>query len=298
MRYPQGHSAKGRLRTWWKRWKGSSVYQIYSASFQDSNGDGVGHLKGIISRVDYIEALGIDIVWLSPIFKSPQIDMGYDASDYRAIHPPYGDISDVDALRDKLYERGMKLVLVLKGTEYYACGLRLHDYLQELGAILKEYDAFSELLNAVGADRGELSMIFHFEFMDLDHGINGKFSPKSLSIDEMKKTLDKWQRLIRAPSAASRANASNHRVASAKLIDIFMMFQAGTPFFPHTSPAHFSPTGQGNTMLYTTVSVSDMVANAGVEKLKITTIATKTFDDAKSLGGDGVDFQLFDTSVV
>lgn len=63
---------KDQLRTWWKE---SSVYQIYPASFQDSNGDGVGDLKGIISRVDYLKELGVDIVWLSPIFKSPQIDM-------------------------------------------------------------------------------------------------------------------------------------------------------------------------------------------------------------------------------
>ncbi|KAM3566776.1 hypothetical protein ARSEF4850_000310 [Beauveria asiatica] len=203
--------------------------------------------------------------------------MGYHVSDYRAIHPPYGDISDVDTLQDKLHERGMKLVLDLR---------RRH-------AVRKLRR--KELLNAVGADRGELSMIFHFEFMDLGHGINGKFSPKSLSIDEVKKTLDKWQRLIRAPSAASRANAPDHRVASAKLIAIFTVFQAGTPSFPHTSPAHFSPTGQANTMLYTTVSVSDMVANASVKQLEINTVATKRV--VKSLGGDGVDFQLFDTSV-
>ncbi|KAK8141785.1 hypothetical protein G3M48_009899 [Beauveria asiatica] len=124
--------------------------------------------------------------------------MGYDVSDYRAIHPLHPP-------RDAVRKRRRK-----------------------------------ELLNAVGADRGELSMIFHFEFMDLGHGINGKFSPKLLSIDEMKKTLDKWQRLICAPSAASRANAPNHRVASAKLIAIFMMFQAGTPFFPHTLLPHTS----------------------------------------------------------
>ncbi|GJN72982.1 maltose permease [Purpureocillium lilacinum] len=283
------------LRSWWKE---SSVYQIYPASFQDSTGTGVGDLKGIISRVDYLKDLGVDIVWLSPIFKSPQHDMGYDISDYKSIDPPYGDISDVDVLRDRLHERGMKLVLdlvmnhtsdehpwfqesrkskdnpfrdwyiwrpprydaqgnrqppnnweshfqgsaweydeatdeyylrlfcreqpdlnwenpavrraahdvmrfwldrgadgfridvinfiskdqsfpdsneaVLKGHEFYACGPRLHEYLQELGAILKEYDAFSvgempcvhdtnEIMKAVGAGRDELSMIFHFE---------------------------------------------------------------------------------------------------------------------------------------
>ncbi|ATY61965.1 Alpha amylase [Cordyceps militaris] len=392
---------KDQLRTWWKE---SAVYQIYPASFQDSNGDGVGDLKGIISRVDYLKELGVDIVWLSPIFKSPQVDMGYDVSDYRAIHPPYGDIADVDTLKDKLHERGMKLVLDLvmnhtsdqhewfqasrkskdnpyrdwyiwrpprydahgqrqppnnwdshfqgerpsnqpppppsqqppahtqaagsaweydeatdeyylrlfareqpdlnwenpavraacydttrfwldrgadgfrldvinfiskdqrfpdsdrafaKGTEYYACGPRLHEYLKELGAILQEYDAFSvgempcvgdeqELLNAVGADRGELSMIFHFEFMDLDHGAEGKFSPKQMTLGEIRQTLNKWQRFMYdnngwnalylenhdQPRAVSRfaSDAPEHRAASAKMLAVFMAFQAGTPF--------------------------------------------------------------------
>lgn len=116
------------LRAWWKE---SSVYQVYPASYQDSTGSGVGDLKGIISRVDYLKDLGVDIVWLSPIFKSPQVDMvcyplkctihpsilmlgqGYDISDYYTIDPPYGDVSDVDVLKDKLHERGMKLVLDL-----------------------------------------------------------------------------------------------------------------------------------------------------------------------------------------
>jgi glycosidase len=283
------------LKAWWKE---SSVYQVYPASFQDSTGSGTGDLKGITSRVDYLHNLGVDIVWLSPIFESPQIDMGYDISDYKTIDPQYGDISDVDVLRDRLHERGMKLVLDLVvnhtsdqhkwfkesrrskdnpfrdwyiwrparydadgnrqppnnweshfqgsaweydeatdeyylhlyckeqpdlnwenpavraavfeiirfwldrgadgfrldvinfiskdqsfpdskstfpcGHDYYACGPRCHEFLQQIGAILKEYDAFSvgempcvtnqnELIKAVGAGRDELSMIFHFE---------------------------------------------------------------------------------------------------------------------------------------
>ncbi|OAQ81577.1 maltase [Purpureocillium lilacinum] len=366
------------LRSWWKE---SSVYQIYPASFQDSTGTGVGDLKGIISRVDYLKDLGVDIVWLSPIFKSPQHDMGYDISDYKSIDPPYGDISDVDVLRDRLHERGMKLVLdlvmnhtsdehpwfqesrkskdnpfrdwyiwrpprydaqgnrqppnnweshfqgsaweydeatdeyylrlfcreqpdlnwenpavrraahdvmrfwldrgadgfridvinfiskdqsfpdsneaVLKGHEFYACGPRLHEYLQELGAILKEYDAFSvgempcvhdtnEIMKAVGAGRDELSMIFHFELMDVDHGPKGKFSPRTWSLPELKKIVNKWQRLMYdrngwnalylenhdQPRSVSRftSDAPEHRAASAKLIAIFLSFQAGTPF--------------------------------------------------------------------
>jgi glycosidase len=287
-------------RAWWKE---CSVYQIYPASFKDSNGDGIGDLKGVISKLDYIKKLGSDIVWLSPIFKSPQVDMGYDISDYYSIHEPYGTVDDVDALAEGLHARGMKLVLDLvvnhtsdqhqwfldsrasrqsefrdwyiwkkpkfdsdgnrqppnnwvsyfggsaweydeasgeyylhlfakgqpdlnwenpkvrdaihaiirfwldrgadgyrmdvinmvskhqdypdapitnpkakwqNGSKYYASGPRLHEYLQDIGKILKEYDAFSvgempevndprEILKAVGFNRGELNMIFNFE---------------------------------------------------------------------------------------------------------------------------------------
>ncbi|KAL2685073.1 hypothetical protein Neosp_006168 [[Neocosmospora] mangrovei] len=365
-------------RAWWKE---SSVYQIYPASFQDSTGTGVGDLKGIISRVDYLKNLGVDIVWLSPIFKSPQVDMGYDVSDYESIDPPYGDISDVDVLKDKLHERGMKLVLdlvvnhtsdqhewfkesrkskdnpyrdwyvwrpakydadgnrqppnnwqghfqgdtweydettdeyylhlfckeqpdlnwenpavrkkvheimrfwldrgadgfrmdvinfvskdqafpdsdqtVLRGHEFYACGPRCHEYLKEIGEILQEYDAFSvgempcvhderELIKAVRADRGELSMIFHFELMDLDHGPGGKFTPRTWKLSELKATTHKWQKFMYDNQGWNALYLENHdqprsvsrfvhddpknRVASAKLIAVFLGFQSGTPF--------------------------------------------------------------------
>ncbi|KAH6997603.1 family 13 glycoside hydrolase [Ilyonectria sp. MPI-CAGE-AT-0026] len=365
-------------RAWWKE---SSVYQVYPASFQDSTGSGTGDLKGIISRVDYLKNLGVDIVWLSPIFDSPQIDMGYDISDYKTIWPPYGDVSDVDVLKDKLHERGMKLVLdlvmnhtsdehewfkesrkskdnpyrdwyvwkpakydadgnrqppnnwqahfqgsaweydeatdeyylhlfcteqpdlnwenplvrekvhevmrfwldrgvdgfrmdvinfvskdlafpdskqtVLRGSEFYACGPRLHEYLKEIGDILKEYDAFNvgempcvhderELIRAVAADRGELSMIFHFELMDLDHGSKGKFSPGTWPLSKLKTTVNKWQRIMIDNSGWNALYLENHdqprsvsrfvhddpqnRAASAKLIAIFLGFQSGTPF--------------------------------------------------------------------
>ncbi|CEJ81705.1 Putative Glycoside hydrolase family 13 [[Torrubiella] hemipterigena] len=369
---------KDQLRTWWKE---SSVYQIYPSSFQDSNGDGIGDLKGVISRVPYLKDLGVDIVWLSPICKSPQVDMGYDVSDYKAIHPPYGDLSDVEKLRDELHSRGMKLVMdlvmnhtsdqhewfqqsrkskdnefrdwyiwrpprydaqgnrqppnnweshfqgsaweydeatdeyylrlfckeqpdlnwenpkvraaahdvirfwldrgadgfridvinfiskdqsfpdsnkpVLRGSEHYACGPRLHEYLKEIGVILKEYDAFSvgempcvqdekELIKAVAADRDELSMIFHFELVDIDHGPGGKFSPRSWKLTDLKATTAKWQRFMYdnngwnalylenhdQPRSISRfaSDLPEHRENSAKLIALFMGFQAGTPF--------------------------------------------------------------------
>ncbi|KAL1406610.1 hypothetical protein Q8F55_008316 [Vanrija albida] len=97
-------------RKWWKE---ANVYQIYPASFADHAANGHGTLRGITERVPYLKELGIDVVWVSPIFESPQADMGYDISDYRKIDPRYGDLNDWDALRDACHERGMKLVMDL-----------------------------------------------------------------------------------------------------------------------------------------------------------------------------------------
>lgn len=97
-------------RAWWKE---STVYQIYPASFKDSNGDGWGDIPGIISKLDYIKSLGVDIVWLSPILKSPQEDMGYDISNYENIDALYGTLEDHDNLIKGLHDRGMKYVLDL-----------------------------------------------------------------------------------------------------------------------------------------------------------------------------------------
>ena len=94
-------------------WKEASVYQIYPASFKDSNGDGIGDIPGIVSELDYLKALGVDLVWLSPILQSPQVDMGYDVSDYYQIHPTYGTINDVYALIEGLHKRGMRYVMDL-----------------------------------------------------------------------------------------------------------------------------------------------------------------------------------------
>ncbi|KAJ7054226.1 glycoside hydrolase family 13 protein [Mycena amicta] len=93
-------------------WKDAVVYQIYPISFFDSNGDGVG-IPGIISKLDYLKELGADILWLSPIFKSPLADMGYDISDYRDIDPRYGTLADYDRLVKACTARGMKLMMDL-----------------------------------------------------------------------------------------------------------------------------------------------------------------------------------------
>ena len=95
---------------WWKR---SVVYQIYPRSFQDSDGDGIGDLRGITSRLDHLATLGVDVVWLSPVYQSPQDDNGYDISDYRAIHPEYGTMADFDAMLVAMHARGLKLMMDL-----------------------------------------------------------------------------------------------------------------------------------------------------------------------------------------
>jgi len=97
-------------RKWWKE---AIVYQIYPRSFQDSDGDGIGDLKGIISRLDYLQSLGVTAVWLNPIYSSPNDDNGYDVSDYRNIMKDFGTMADFDALLKGLHERGIKLVMDL-----------------------------------------------------------------------------------------------------------------------------------------------------------------------------------------
>ena len=94
-------------------WKDSVVYQIYPRSFNDSNGDGIGDLRGIIQKLDYLNELGIDVVWLSPVYKSPNDDMGYDVSSYRDIMDEFGTLTDWEELVAGLHQRGIKLVMDL-----------------------------------------------------------------------------------------------------------------------------------------------------------------------------------------
>ncbi|UFH57434.1 alpha-amylase family glycosyl hydrolase [Spirosoma sp. KNUC1025] len=94
-------------------WQEGIIYQIYPRSYQDSNGDGIGDLQGILKRLDYLKELGITAVWLSPIFPSPMADFGYDISDYQGIHPLFGTLSDFDELVNAVHNRGLKLILDL-----------------------------------------------------------------------------------------------------------------------------------------------------------------------------------------
>jgi oligo-1,6-glucosidase len=97
-------------KTWWKE---SVVYQIYPRSFKDSNGDGVGDLRGIIEKLDYLKELGVDVVWLCPVYKSPNDDNGYDISNYRDIMDEFGTLDDWQDLLDGMHQRGIKLIMDL-----------------------------------------------------------------------------------------------------------------------------------------------------------------------------------------
>ncbi|KAK9366304.1 glycoside hydrolase superfamily [Lipomyces kononenkoae] len=370
-------------RAWWKE---SNVYQIYPASFKDSNGDGIGDIPGIISELDYIAGLGVDIVWLCPCYKSPQVDMGYDISDYKDIYEKYGTLNDIDELIAGLHKRGLKFVMDLvvnhtsdqhewfksaisskespyrdwyiwkkpnygadgsrqppnnwksyfggsaweydansdeyylhlfateqpdlnwenpkvrdavhdimrfwldkgvdgfrmdvinfiskdlalpdapitnpneeyqSGAMFYACGPRLHEFLQVMGKILKEYDAFSvgempevydplEMINTVGFERNELNMIFQFEIVNLGHGPTGKFSPGTWHLTQLKKIVNKWQAFMQTNDGWNALYLENHdqarsvsrfasdapnvRKVAAKMLATFLGFQSGTIF--------------------------------------------------------------------
>ncbi len=94
-------------------WQNGIIYQVYPRSFQDSDNDGVGDLKGIMQRLDYLQWLGVDAVWVSPVYPSPMADFGYDISDYTGIHPLFGTMQDFDAMLQEIHRRGMKLILDL-----------------------------------------------------------------------------------------------------------------------------------------------------------------------------------------
>lgn len=97
-------------KDWWKK---SVVYQIYPRSFCDSDGDGIGDLNGITGKLDYLKELGADVIWLSPVYESPNDDNGYDISDYQAVMKDFGTMADFDRMLEEIHARGMKLVMDL-----------------------------------------------------------------------------------------------------------------------------------------------------------------------------------------
>src|SRR6266540_1312410 len=102
------HEQRAELQNfrWWER---GIIYQIYPRSFMDSNGDGTGDLGGIRQKLDYLEWLGVDAIWISPIYPSPMADFGYDVSNYTDIHPLFGKLADFDRLVAETHARGLKV---------------------------------------------------------------------------------------------------------------------------------------------------------------------------------------------
>ena len=97
-------------KAWWKE---EVVYQIYPRSFMDSNGDGIGDLNGITEKLEYLKELGIDVIWLSPVYQSPNDDNGYDISDYQAIMEEFGTMEDYDRMLARAHELGIKIMMDL-----------------------------------------------------------------------------------------------------------------------------------------------------------------------------------------
>jgi oligo-1,6-glucosidase len=95
---------------WWQK---AVVYQVYPQSFKDSNNDGIGDLNGIIEKLPYLKKLGIDVIWLNPIYVSPQVDNGYDIADYYQINPDYGTLSDFEQLIQQAHSLNLKIILDL-----------------------------------------------------------------------------------------------------------------------------------------------------------------------------------------
>ncbi|MFW5773009.1 MAG: alpha-amylase family glycosyl hydrolase, partial [Phototrophicaceae bacterium] len=94
-------------------WQTGVIYQIYPRSFMDASGDGIGDLQGVRSRLDYLQWLGVDAIWFSPIFPSPMADFGYDVADYTDINPDYGTLDDFDQLLAEAHQRGLRVLLDL-----------------------------------------------------------------------------------------------------------------------------------------------------------------------------------------
>ena len=394
-------------------WKSAVVYQVYPRSFADSNGDGIGDLPGILQHLDHLEDLGVDVVWLSPIYASPGDDNGYDISDYQAIDPTFGTLEDFDHLVKELHSRGMKLVMDLvvnhtsdehpwfiesssgpsspkrdwywwrkprsgfaggqqgaeptnwesffsgptweydeasgdyylhlfsrkqpdlnwenpevraavysmmgwwldrgvdgfrmdvinliskdpelpdgkvaagavfgDGFPHYSYGPRIHEFLREMraevfarrpgqlvtvgempGATVEQAKLFTD------SNRHELSMVFQFEHVGLDHGDGGKWDPRPLDLRELKQSFKRWQEGLAdvgwnslywnnhdQPRAVSRfGNDGEYWSESAKLLAAVLHLQRGTPYI-----------FQGEELGMTNVPFSDITVIRDIESL-------------------------------
>ncbi len=406
-------------RTWWKE---SVIYQIYPRSFKDSNGDGIGDLRGIIQKLDYLQELGIDIIWLNPIYQSPNDDNGYDISDYYNIMDEFGTMADFDELLAAAHQRGIRILMDLvvnhtsdehfwfqearkskdnpyrdyyfwkpepacnwpsffsgnvweldeytgeyylhlfskkqpdlnwenpklrqevyqlmrfwldKGidgfrmdvipmiskrldfpdidtsdfgkviVEVYANGPRVHEFLQEMyREALADYDVMTvgegagilpQMANDyVGEDRKELSMIFHFGHMSIDHGPGGRFDPKSWELPAFKRVFREWHEAIGDrgwvnvfldnhdfPRMLSRfGNDKNYRVESAKLLATMLLTMRGTPCIYYGSEI-----GMTNIELESWEEVNDIEARNAYQMAMRNGIDTNQLLQAVNLNG-------------
>lgn len=101
-------AASGSDENWWR---GAVIYQVYPRSFQDTDGDGMGDIRGVTRRLPHIASLGVDAIWLSPFFTSPQADMGYDVSDYCDVDPMFGTLADFDEMLAEAHRLGLKVII-------------------------------------------------------------------------------------------------------------------------------------------------------------------------------------------
>ena len=394
-------------------WKSAVVYQIYPRSFADSNGDGIGDLPGILQHLDHLENLGVDVIWLSPIYASPHDDNGYDISDYQGIDPIFGTLADFDELIQEVHDRGMKLVMDLvvnhtsdehpwfvesssskdnpkrdwywwreprpgfmggepgaepnnwgsffsgptwqfdeasgeyylhlfarkqpdlnwensevraaiyqmmrwwldrgvdgfrmdvinliskdpalpdgdiapgalfgNGFPHYSYGPRVHEFLAEMqeqvfSDRLGEFVTIGEMPGVTvdqarlftDPNRRELSMVFQFEHVDLDHGVGGKWDARPLDVRELKASFQRWQNGLAdvgwnslywnnhdQPRVVSRfGNDKRYWAESAKLLAAVLHLQHGTPFI-----------FQGEELGMTNVPFSDISELRDIESL-------------------------------
>jgi len=120
-------NALSAVRTGEPWWRGAAIYQIYPRSFADTNGDGIGDLKGIAARLDYVASLGVDAIWLSPFFTSPMRDFGYDVADFCAVDPVFGSLGDFDALVERAHALKLKVII----DQVYSHSSDQHPWFQE-----------------------------------------------------------------------------------------------------------------------------------------------------------------------
>lgn len=197
------------------------VYQIYPKSFKDSNGDGWGDLRGVTQKLDYLAELGVDYIWLTPFFPSPQRDNGYDVADYRAVDPRYGTMADFEELACEAGIDGMMTVGEMSSTTLDAC------------------------LGYTRPEDHELSMAFSFHHLKVDYKNGNKWELMPADLGELRRILSTWQEGMQAgggwnalfwdnhdqPRVVSRFGSDGElRVPSAKMLCLFMNLLRGTPY--------------------------------------------------------------------